>query len=128
MTQKKGTASTSLIKSPAATGLVLLFLVCHAFFVTATHFHRDLGHGAEAAASLGLSAGREDGGEQPDVATAHAQCLLCRLQRNFICDLEQGIPATLAPPAVSLRRGVHPAAVHTRTSFLAPSGRAPPSA
>lgn len=127
LTQRDGTASSNFIKSPAATGLVLLFLIWHAFFVTATHFHRDVRPGATTAACE-VNAGRDDGGEQPGVATAHAQCLLCRLQRNFICDLEQGIHATLAPPAEELRRASFTRPFHSRTSFLTPSGRAPPTA
>lgn len=106
---------------------MLLFLIWHAFFVSATHFHRDVRPGATPA-TLGLSAGGDEGAEQTNVATNHAQCLLCRLQRNFICDLEQGIPATPAPPADKVCHANLTTSIHSRTSFLVPSGRAPPSA
>lgn len=126
MTEKHGTRNTLFFKSPAATGLVLLFLICHAFLASATHFHRDVRPGVSPVA-LGLSAGGDEDATQPNVATGHAQCLLCRLQRNFVCELEQGIPATLAPPAVAFTRGLHADTIHSRESFLTPSGRGPPS-
>lgn len=127
MTEKHAARTTLFFKSPAATGLVLLFLICHAFLATTTHFHRDVRPGA-APVTLGLSAGGDEGATQPNVANGHAQCVLCRLQRNFVCDLEQGIPTTLAPLARDTTRAVRAAAIHSRVSFLAPSGRAPPSA
>lgn len=106
---------------------MLLFLICHAFVISATHFHRDVRPGAQSV-TLGLTAGGEDDATQPNAATGHAQCLLCRLQRNFVCDLEQGIPAMPAPRAVAATTHVHAAATHASISFLKPSGRAPPSA
>ena len=114
------------MRSPAATGLVLLFLICHAFLVSATHFHRDVRPGARTT-TVGLSAGSDEGTEPSSVAFNHAQCLLCRLQRNFICDLEQGIPAMPAPPADSPRREDLTAHFHSRTFYLTRSGRGPPS-
>ena len=115
-----------MVRSPAAAGLVLLFLICHAFLVSATHFHRDVRPGARTT-TIGLSAGSDEGTESSSVAFNHAQCLLCRLQRNFICDLEQGIPATLAPPADTLRREDPTTPFHSRAFYLTHSGRGPPS-
>ena len=106
---------------------MLLFLICHAFLVSATHFHRDARPGAPAA-TVGVSAGSDEGTAPASVAFNHAQCLLCRLQRNFICDLEQGIPAMPAPPADTLRRESLTTPLHSPTFYLTHFGRGPPSA
>ena len=126
MRPRIGTGSSSVVRSPAAAGLLLLFLICHAFLVSATHFHRDARPGAPAA-TVGPSAGHDEGTEPSSVAFNHAQCLLCRLQRNFICDLEQGIPSMPAPPADIVRREDLTAPSHSRTFYLTHSGRGPPS-
>lgn len=115
-----------MVRSPAAAGLLLLFLICHAFIVSTTHFHRDVRPGARAA-TVGVIAGSDEGTEPSSVAFNHAQCLLCRLQRNFICDLEQGIPAIPAPPAGTLRREDLTTPFHSRALYLTHSGRGPPS-
>jgi hypothetical protein len=78
-------------------------------------------------ATVGPSAGSDEGTEPSSVAFNHAQCLLCRLQRNFICELEQGIPSMSAPPADIVRREDLTAPSHSRTFYLTHSGRGPPS-
>jgi hypothetical protein len=121
-------ASRSLKKSPTATGFVLLFLIWHAFFVSATHLHRDARLEIPATTVGHNSVGSPQDADQSPVAITHAQCLLCRLQRNFICDLEQAMPATLAPPASMPCWEILQPSPHSETSTLSPSGRAPPFA
>jgi hypothetical protein len=108
-----------------ATPLLLLALFGHAFFVSATHFHRVVrAEGASPVASVGE---RGDSGQTP-ASGGHAECLLCRLQRNYVSDLQQTSPAIAAPehrPQGHVgTRAVSPSAAH----LIAPSGRAPPNA
>jgi hypothetical protein len=108
-----------------ATSLLLLALFGHAFVVSATHFHRvPLADGASASAGVGE---RGEAGQSP-ASGGHAECLLCRLQRNYVSDLQHTTPVVVAPerqPQGHLGpRAFSPSAAH----FLAPTGRAPPHA
>ena len=104
---------------------MLLALVCHAFLVGATHFHRvQKAEGAPSAAAIS----RQGGGEQSPPSGGHAQCLLCRLQRNFISDLQHSAPALAAPVCEAAGRADLPATPAHGAYFPAPSGRAPPLA
>jgi hypothetical protein len=103
----------------------LLILVAHAFLVSATHFHRTERVGKSLAA-FSLSAedfSKSDGGLE---SNSHAQCLLCRLQRNFVAELSS--PASFS--AVALQKlpakEISSASAHSNGAFLLPAGRAPP--
>lgn len=113
------------IRPRAAAGLLLLVVTAHAFVASATHFH----HRAVSNAHVGRAAvhGSEGGGQSAPLATDEARCLLCRLQRSFVSDL-QNSTVSLTPPHAdtygfnSLRK------VSARAArSLLPSGRAPPS-
>ncbi|HWS54515.1 MAG TPA: hypothetical protein VN228_10325 [Pyrinomonadaceae bacterium] len=108
------------------TALVLLVLTGHAFVVSATHFHA--GRQPAPACVDGAQVGHFEGTETAPPSGAHEQCLLCRLQRNFVSDLQHNPPALDAPPAEPLGRSRTPDAAARRAHLLAPSGRAPPPA
>jgi hypothetical protein len=106
---------------------MLLLLVAHAFIVSATHSHRVrlvedalLSGSAVVQSDSDASAGLESG--------AHAQCLLCRLQRSLIADLYS--PASVYD--ASLQKfacgEASPTPAHANEAFLLPAGRAPPLA
>lgn len=109
----------------AAVGLLLLVVTAHAFVAGATHFH----HRALSNAQAGHAVvhGSEGGGQSAPLATDEARCLLCRLQRSFVSDLQDSTVSIEPPPADalgfdSLRR------VSARVArSLLRSGRAPPS-
>jgi hypothetical protein len=110
----------------AAAGLLLLVVTAHAFVASATHFH----HRAVSNAHAGHAAahGSEGGGQSAPLAADEAQCLLCRLQRSFVSDLQNSTLA-VAPPATAAHgfdtlRGVSARSARS----LLPPGRAPPSA
>jgi hypothetical protein len=108
-----------------ATSLLLLALFGHAFFAGATHFHRV--RGAVGASPVACAGTRDDAGQSPS-SGSHAECLLCRLQRNYVSDLQHTAPEIAAhecqPQGHPGPRPVAP----TAGNFLAPSGRAPPRA
>lgn len=108
-------------------GLALLFFIAHAFVVGATHLHR-LDFAAQVRpdvhASLGADAARDDGAD----AGGHAQCLLCRLQRNLVADLAApGLPVA-APLTQFVGSSVRPLRPFSDATLLSPPGRAPPLA
>lgn len=109
------------------TALVLLVLTGHAFVVSATHFHAGrqfgpaaYGYGAQAAQLAHTQTAPPNGG--------HEQCLLCRLQRNLVSDLQHSAPALDAPPAEAIGRARSREASARQAHLSARSGRAPPSA
>lgn len=106
---------------------VLLALFVHAFVVSATHCHRIDGRGTTNAPTGVSVSDKGDAGGLAE-SDAHAQCLLCRLQRGFTFDLDRS-PLLVGPalrPAVALER---PAELSPATRpFGVPSGRAPPHA
>lgn len=113
--------------SPLATALVLLVLTGHAFAVSATHFHAPR-EPLPATCADGSQVGHLERTETSQPAGAHEQCLLCRLQHNFISDLRHSAPALDAPPAEALGRARSSAAAARRAHLLARPGRAPPPA
>ena len=115
-----------IARSRAATGIVLLVLMAHAFVASTSHFHRLARATAPDYSGAALSANDESQDAPP--AGGHTQCLICRLQRNFISDLEQLIPTVAAPPATTLVFETHSDTSVQSVRFLAPSGRAPPNA
>lgn len=110
--------------SPAAS-LLLLGLFCHAFLVSATHYHRSSVSSAktQSGAVLGV---REDSTGLPETG-GHAQCLLCRLQRNFVADYHKESTPIGAPRQVISLSDLSPTPSPVTRPFSVPSGRAPPS-
>lgn len=110
--------------APAAP-LLLLLLFCHAFLVSATHFHRSaLGVRDGGGAVLDM---RDDAAGLPETG-GHAQCLLCRLQRSFDADYQKEWIIVGAPRQASGPCELSPALSPVTRPFCVPSGRAPPSA
>lgn len=105
---------------------LLLLLFWHAFLASATHFHRTAPApaGQERATQVG------DGKDATGTADAggHAQCLLCRLQRNFVADAQKESAPVSAPPTALLAAELPPSLCHVARPFSVPSGRAPPLA
>ncbi|HVG31397.1 MAG TPA: DUF2946 family protein [Pyrinomonadaceae bacterium] len=105
--------------------LLMLLLVFHAVQAGAAHTHLAPNLSAQAAdASPRVS----DGGEGRDSRefNSHAQCPVCRLQRNLSSNLHNSAPVAIAPRTTRLRiETVVAAPGHTRPS-RASAGRAPP--
>lgn len=113
------------VRSRAGAGLLLLALTAHAFVAGATHVHRIPQPGPSPAAAA-LRSG-EDRGESAPLGGEEKQCLLCRLQRNFVSDLQQAAPVVAAPHASTfVHEHLHHAAARAGTVLLR-QGRAPPS-
>jgi hypothetical protein len=112
-------------RSRAAVGLLLLALTAHAFVASATHFHRLPQLGASPVQAA-LHNG-EKGGEGTPLGGDEKQCLLCRLQRNLVSDLQHATLYTATPPAwTPVPEPLHEAAARPGTVRLR-QGRAPPS-
>lgn len=112
------------MRSRAAAGLLLLALTAHAFVAGATHFHRVAQPGALAAHAV---QGREEPGPHAPLAGDEKQCLLCRLQRNLVSDLQHATFVLVPPPAQTLRHEhLHEVAARPGSALL-PKGRGPPS-
>jgi hypothetical protein len=109
------------------TALMLLVLTGHAFVVSATHFHRAR-PSAPAAADRGPQFNLPQGAQEAPPAGGHEQCLLCRLQRNLVSDLQHYVSTLPTPQAESLGRFNSFDAPARRAHLLARSGRAPPPA
>src|SRR5688500_16340182 len=99
--------------------------MAHAFVASATHFHR----GADASALYDSAAlvGEQRDGQSAPLSGDDAQCLLCRLQRDFVSEL-RGAALALAPPPAEPVGYASLTNVHARpTRTLLPPGRAPPT-
>ena len=113
------------VRPRAALGLLLLAVTAHAFVAAATHFHRRAVSGAQA--SQAALCGDDGSGTSAPLAGDEAQCLLCRLQRSFVSDLQCATLA-VAPPSTDALNYAALRQVSARASCsLLPSGRAPPS-
>lgn len=113
------------VRSRAAAGLFLLLLTAHAFVAGATHFHRLPQFGA-GPARVALQNG-EERGERAPLGGDEKQCLLCRLQRNLVSDLQHATLVLAPPPAQTLGHAhLHEVAARAGTLLLR-QGRAPPS-
>ena len=112
--------------SPAAS-VLLLVLFAHAFLVNATHCHRFTRASAPGAAhGIGVS-GQEDTGRSTE-AGGDAQCVLCRLQRNFVTDFQR-VSTPVGPARQECQRYCLPPAPSSNArAFSVPQGRAPPLA
>jgi hypothetical protein len=112
------------MRSRSAAGLLLLVLTAHAFVASATHFHRLPQVGATPAQTiLQNGEGHADG---TPLGSDEKQCLLCRLQRNFVSDLQQAAIIIAPPPArAPVHEPLQKAAARAGTVLLR-QGRAPP--
>lgn len=113
------------MRSRAAAGLLLLVVAAHAFIGSATHFHSPVAPETQSAhAALDGDGGGGQNIPQPGDA---AQCLLCRLQRNFV-SADQGATLVLAPPPAEALdyAALQDITAHASRSMFRP-GRAPPS-
>ena len=113
------------VRSRAAASLLLLALTAHAFVASATHFHRLPQPGASPAQVTFRNG--EDRGEGAPLGADEKQCLLCRLQRNLVTDLQHAALVIAAPPASTpVHEPLHEVAARAGTILLR-QGRAPPS-
>lgn len=113
------------MRSRAAASLLLLVLTAHAFVAGATHFHRIPQPGA-LPAQVALRSG-EGRGEGAPLGGDEKQCLLCRLQRNLVTDLEHATPVIAAPHAwTPVHEHLQEVSARAGTTKLR-QGRAPPS-
>jgi hypothetical protein len=112
--------------SPAAS-VLLLALFAHAFLVSATHCHRFVRAGAAGAHTEARVGSREDSSRTAEFG-GEAQCLLCRLQRNFVTDFDTVSLPVGAPTQEKQLRGLPPSLPPDSRAFYVPPGRAPPLA
>ena len=105
--------------------LLLLALTAHAFVAGATHFHRISQPGASPARVTFQSG--EDRNEGAPLGADEKQCLLCRLQRNLVSDLQHAALFIAAPSASTpVHELLHEAATRAGAPMLR-QGRAPPA-
>ncbi len=105
--------------------MLLLALTVHAFVASATHFHRLPQPGATPAQTL-FQNGEERGGGTP-LGSDEKQCLLCRLQRNLVTDLQHAALIIAAPPAWTPSYELLHEASAREGSLPLRQGRAPPA-
>jgi len=123
--EKLSSQAQKLVRSRAAAGLLLLVLTAHAFVAGATHFHR-LPQAGASPARVALQNG-EERGESAPLGGDEKQCLLCRLQRNLVTDLQHAALVIAPPPAPTpVHEHLHEVAARAGTLLLR-QGRAPPS-
>jgi len=104
---------------------VLLLLLAHAFFVSATHFHSVAGLDSTRASGASLS--RSEEGRKSPLANGEEQCLACRLQRNFNNGLmHHAAPEVAAPVVNSVVLPSLKQASAQSAHRLSAKGRAPP--
>jgi len=113
------------VRSRAAAGLLLLALTAHAFVASATHFHRLPRPGASHA-QVNLQSG-EDRGKGAPLGGDEKQCLLCRLQRNLVSDLQHAALVIAPPPAWTPGHELLHEVAARPGPVLLRQGRAPPS-
>ena len=113
------------VRSRAAAGLLLLALTVHAFVASATHFH-SLPQPGASPAQVALQSDKDSGRGTP-LGGDEKQCLLCRLQRNLVSDLQHTALFIAAPPAWTPEHELLHEAAARAGSVLLRQGRAPPS-
>lgn len=114
------------MRSRAAAGLLLLALTAHAFVAAATHFHRLPQPGASHARAAFRNG--EEGGESAPLGGDEKQCLLCRLQRNLVSDLQHAaLVIAPTPTPTPVHEHLHEVAARAGALLLR-QGRAPPPA
>ena len=104
---------------------MLLVLALHAFVASATHFHTSFAPAN--GASQAVLEGRDDAG-QNTAPSGDANCLLCRLQRDFVGGVQPAAPALAPPPAVASEHEPFRETHVNTTRLLLRAGRAPPLA
>ena len=105
-----------------ALACALFALVAHAYLISVTHFHR-----LETAASAATAAWQGAGDAAPPISTnSHAQCLSCRLQRNFTFDLHHSAPLIAPPQPIAADHRARQPEAHASRVLLKSAGRAPP--
>lgn len=105
--------------------LAMICLIAHAFFVSVTHHHPVR---PELAAPTGSSFIANDGRGShtaPD-SSNDAQCLSCRLQRNFVSNVGTTAVAVQPLEQPSIREAILCVA-HSKGASLLLFGRAPPA-
>jgi hypothetical protein len=122
---ESGLNNSPRLRARGARGFVLLVLLAHAFFVSATHFHNFKGLDASRANNPAVS--RPDESRKAPLANGEEQCLVCRLQRNF----NNGLMRHATPEVVALDEKSAAFAALEQTStptarILSAKGRAPP--
>ena len=125
MGEKLSSQAQKFVRSRAAAGLFLLVLTAHAFVAGATHFHR-LPPPAASPAQTSFQNGEDRGGGSP-LSSDEKQCLLCRLQRNLVTDLQHAALVIAAPPAWTPSYELLHEASAREGSLILRQGRAPPS-
>jgi hypothetical protein len=125
LSEKLSSQVQKFLRSRTAAGLLLLALTVHAFVAGATHFHQLPQPGASPAQVTFQNGDAR--GEGTPLNGDEKQCLLCRLQRNLVSDLQHAALVIAAPlawtPSYEL---LHEAAARPGTVLLR-QGRAPPS-
>lgn len=112
-------------RARGAKGFVLLVVMAHAFFVSATHFHAVTGLDSTRASGAALS--RPDEGRKAPLANGEDQCVVCRLQRNFNNGLmRHATPEVAAPLAKSVVFSALEQTPAPNAQRLSATGRAPP--
>jgi len=113
------------VRSRRAAGLLLLALTAHAFVASATHFHRLPPIGAAPAQTIFQS--EEENGKGAPLSGDEKQCLLCRLQRNLVTDLQHAALVIAAPLARTFVPEPLQATAARAGTVLLRQGRAPPA-
>jgi hypothetical protein len=114
-----------LMRSRAAAGVLLLALTAHAFVAGATHFHRVVQPGTGFTQTA--IQGSEEHGQGVPLGADERQCLLCRLQRNLVADLQHAALVIVAPPAPKPLPELLLEAAARPGAMLLRQGRAPPA-
>lgn len=125
MGEKLNWRGLEFVRSRAAAGLLLLALTAHAFVAGSTHFHRPAQPGASPAQAA--AQGGDERRQGAPLAGDEKQCLLCRLQRNFVSDLQHAALLIAPPPALTRGHELLQAQPARVGSVLLRQGRAPPS-
>ena len=103
-----------------------LFLIAHAFLVSATHHHLTGADDSFSSSYAPAVSESRDGSRQSRDAGSDAQCLFCRLQRHFISDSHP--PQAFAPdPQPELAARTLLTRARSRDLYLSLPPRAPPA-
>ena len=125
MGDKLSRQGQEFVRSRAAAGLLLLALTAHAFIASATHFHRLTNLGVQSTHAAFQN--REERGQNVPLTGDDKQCLLCRLQRNFVTDVQQATIIVAPPPVWTLGYDLLQDVPARAPCTLLRTGRAPPS-
>jgi len=102
---------------------VLLLVFAHAVLAGATHFHRVSRQVGETAPSA-----HRDEADDGQSAQGHMQCVLCRLQRQFVSDHRPSGPRFILPTSADESFAGRPGAAVSNAHPLLKKGRGPPLA